>query len=75
MHRGSGEWVGGDVVGVPVGLAPVEHLNDVRMVQLGGRRCLAPKAFDERRIGGVAVRQNLDRHPNYILAAYMASGT
>ena len=25
--------------------------------------------------GSERARQNLDRHPNYILAAYMASGT
>jgi hypothetical protein len=24
---------------------------------------------------GIRARQNLDRHPNYILAAFMASGT
>jgi len=27
------------------------------------------------RCGTTGARNNLDRHPNYILAAYMASGT
>ena len=41
-------------------------------------RCLLPSAGPSTapsQAGCAATRKNLDRHPNYILAAYMASGT
>ena len=44
---------------------------DLRDVQIAaGTRTRAPPCAPP-----VRARQNLDRHPNYILAAYMASGT
>ena len=36
---------------------------------------LAARHADPRTTMRYGARQNLDRHPNYILAAYMASGT
>jgi len=43
---------------------------DLRDVQIAARRAdpRTTMRYDK-------ARQNLDRHPNYILAAYMASGT
>jgi hypothetical protein len=40
---------------------------------LSAREIDLPAHWIASRIG--RARQNLDRHPNYILAAYMASGT
>jgi len=42
---------------------------DLRDVQIAARHA------DPRTTMPVRARKNLDRHPNYILAAYMASGT
>jgi integrase len=42
---------------------------DLRDVQIAARHA------DPRTTMRYDTRQNLDRHPNYILAAYMASGT
>jgi hypothetical protein len=36
---------------------------------------IAARHADPRTTMRYDTRQNLDRHPNYILAAYMASGT
>ena len=41
---------------------------DLRDVQIAARHARTTMRYDR-------ARQNLDRHPNYILAAYMASGT
>jgi len=43
---------------------------DLRDVQIAGRH-----ADPRTTIRYDRARKNLDRHPNYILAAYMASGT
>jgi hypothetical protein len=42
----------------------------------GGSDC-SPERLVSRSLGHILIcaRKNLDRHPNYILAAYMASGT
>jgi integrase/recombinase XerD len=42
---------------------------DLRDVQITARHA------DPRTHHALWARKNLDRHPNYILAAYMASGT
>ena len=42
---------------------------DLRGVQIGARHA------DPRTTMRHVERQNLDRHPNYVLAAFMASGT
>jgi integrase/recombinase XerD len=42
---------------------------DLRDVQIAARHA------DPRTTMRYGARNNLDRHPNYILAAYMASGT
>jgi site-specific recombinase XerC len=44
--------------------------DDLRDVQIAARH-----ANPHHYAVGHRARQNLDRHPNYILAAYMASGT
>ncbi len=43
---------------------------DLRDVQIAARHADPPTTMRYDR-----ARKNLDRHPNYILAAYMASGT
>jgi site-specific recombinase XerD len=43
---------------------------DLRDVQIAARQ-----AIRGPRCGTTGLARNLDRHPNYILAAYMASGT
>ena len=46
---------------------------DLRDIQIAARH--ADPRTTMRYARGPEARQNLDRHPNYILAAYMASGT
>jgi hypothetical protein len=40
-----------------------------------GSRRVAARHADPHNMRYDRARKNLDRHPNYILAAYMASGT
>ena len=51
----------GDEVGRGV-LAPVEHVDDVRVVEVGGRLGLAAEALDEVGVDGELGEQHLDRH-------------
>ena len=56
-----------------VGTLPVTSLDagvDLRDVQIAARHADPRTTMRYDR-----ARKNLDRHPNYILAAYMASGT
>ena len=43
-------------------LAPVEDVDDVRMVEVGGRLRLAAEALDEVGVDGELGEEHLDRH-------------
>jgi hypothetical protein len=65
---------GGPPVPAPHGVTPVlgcgRVLQDLRDVQIAARHADPRTTMRYDR-----ARENLDRHPNYILASYMASGT
>ena len=62
--------IGAGNMGGPVGRTMLDAGVDLRDVQIAARHADPRTTMRYDR-----ARKNLDRHPNYILAAYMASGT